>query len=1065
MLSRALLLAVLCLVSSPFFDKAEGTVESEKLSRLKALSPELARRAREKEEELFSLCPELKQHVSRPSKKRILERIRKEKLTRYPPGIAQLIPDTVRVLVIRVEFEEDDTPLTTGNGKMNLRGNDEPMYDEDGGHNPYYDPPHDSLYFYHLMESLHNYYFATSGGRLCIDFDLFPRSDTLSYQLPHQMCYYGDPENYFVGFFTLMRDAIQAADEDTSLHFMQGGFPIYDAYIIFHAGSMYQTDYFWDSPCDIVAAWGVGATLLFGDKSMTTDDGCVIDEAVMYPETAFQDYMVSYLQGGLAHEFGHQLGLLDLYDTCWETMGAGGWALMGTGNWNVSGLVPPHLCAFSSEYLGFTDPVVIQGDSTGIQARYRGSRDTLGTKIVKIPINPREYFLIENRIAWASPDSVGPDPDSSGRRVWKDGVLVSVNDYDFSLPPRIGEGGLAIWHIDSLKVALDTLNKINCGYPKAVDMEEADGIQDFEQFLWQAMDFEEVFFGSPYDLYFGGNNSEFTPNSTPNTNDNQGSNTNILVTNVSSPDTVMTFDLKFDWAQAGFPVTLGLTGDPVDVSSPNICDLDGNDTLDIVIGSTSGWVYAWRSDGYPYTGNLVGRFAFVGGEGTYSSVAAGDLNGDGRVEVVCGAENGRVYAWHADSIVGQQGVYVAGFPVATEANVVSAPLLADIDGDGRDELLVGSNDMKLYAWEIEDGVVQLVAGFPVLLGQWIYASPVAADSTIYALSGDGRLFKLDSRGKELWSLLPEKMPLTTSSPVVGDIDRDGSLEIVVSTGMGDVYMVSEEGELEWKVTIPDTSFYSSPALADLDEDGYLDIVLAAGRSIYGFNSNGATLEGFPIDTESDVDTLPIQSSPVIGDIDGDDRLEVVIGSLDGRILAFENDGRPVRGFPISCGGEVYSTPALIDLDGDGDVELCAGSDDGRLYCWDLDGTYDADNIVWGMLRRDQKHSGRYPDSLLPSLPPPRALAPLSKFYIYPNPVSQSPAVIRYELGRDADRVDIKVFNVAGDLIAELKGKTGRGAQDNRLSLQGIASGLYICRIEVEEGGEKVVRFKKFAVVK
>lgn len=69
----------------------------------------------------------------------------------------------------------------------------------------------------------------------------------------------------------------------------------------------------------------------------------------------------------------------------------------------------------------------------------------------------------------------------------------------------------------------------------------------------------------------------------------------------------------------------------------------------------------------------------------------------------------------------------------------------------------------------------------------------------------------------------------------------------------------------------------------------------------------------------------IASSPSIGDIDNDGEMEVIVGSLDGGVYAWNHDGSHVCGFPLITNGEVWSSPALGDLNHDGKPEIIVGS--------------------------------------------------------------------------------------------------------------------------------------------
>ncbi|MEJ2568646.1 MAG: hypothetical protein P8Z50_07230, partial [candidate division WOR-3 bacterium] len=137
--------------------------------------------------------------------------------------------------------------------------------------------------------------------------------------------------------------------------------------------------------------------------------------------------------------------------------------------------------------------------------------------------------------------------DSNGYRVWKDNVLVNVDDYESSLPCDYNSGGLAVWHIDERKIARDEeSNMVNVGSPKGIDLEEADGIQDFEKHVYKVQNWTAAAYGSPLDVFSSeGFNSEFSPTTEPPTNDNFGNWTGITISNISSPDTLMYFDVSF----------------------------------------------------------------------------------------------------------------------------------------------------------------------------------------------------------------------------------------------------------------------------------------------------------------------------------------------------------------------------------------------------------------------------------------------------------------------------------------------------------------------------------------
>ncbi|MEO0078568.1 MAG: hypothetical protein ABIK86_06185, partial [candidate division WOR-3 bacterium] len=197
--------------------------------------------------------------------------------------------DTVRVLCLRVEFVEDTTPLTTGNGKMDTLG----FLTPDSG--LFYDPPHFKRYFERQMEGVRNYYLAQSLGRLYVDFTVLPEDEKTCYQLPREMQFYGDTTSFYaieLGLVRLIRDAFKVADEtDPQTHF-----GAYDKFIIFHAGSGLQADFGLrrDSPFDLLAgeipAGAIEAYL--GVPYISVDSGRTrIEQATVLPEMMRQDTM------------------------------------------------------------------------------------------------------------------------------------------------------------------------------------------------------------------------------------------------------------------------------------------------------------------------------------------------------------------------------------------------------------------------------------------------------------------------------------------------------------------------------------------------------------------------------------------------------------------------------------------------------------------------------------------------------------------------------------------------------------------------------------------------------
>ncbi|MFZ1321912.1 MAG: FG-GAP-like repeat-containing protein [Ignavibacteria bacterium] len=125
----------------------------------------------------------------------------------------------------------------------------------------------------------------------------------------------------------------------------------------------------------------------------------------------------------------------------------------------------------------------------------------------------------------------------------------------------------------------------------------------------------------------------------------------------------------------------------------------------------------------------------------------------------------------------------------------------------------------------------------------------------------------------------------------------------------------------------------------MDSDSELEIVYGIGMTVQAWNIDGSNLTGWPKSL-----SFNSQGAPSYGDIDGDGVAEIVIGSASltgttGSLYAFEKDGTPVTGFPVSIGAA--RTVALCDMDNNGSLEIITSkrlSSAGEIYIYKGDGT-------------------------------------------------------------------------------------------------------------------------------
>jgi len=161
---------------------------------------------------------------------------------------------------------------------------------------------------------------------------------------------------------------------------------------------------------------------------------------------------------------------------------------------------------------------------------------------------------------------------------------------------------------------------------------------------------------------------------------------------------------------------------------------------------------------------------------------------------------------------------------------------------------------------------------------------------------------------------------------------------------------------------------SSPSIADIDMDEDLEIIVGgwstspAGEVIHIYHHNGTTLTGFPV-------TLPnnpsgnVNSTPTVGDIDGDGYPEIVLKAVN-NIYAVNHNGTIVTGFPVFLNDENHSgttspTPALGDPDNDGQIEIIAAACYNTIMMIEQSGSYAAQAVQWGSYKSDYYNRGFY----------------------------------------------------------------------------------------------------------
>ncbi len=395
------------------------------------------------------------------------------------------------VLVLLVDFQQDEDANTTGNGKFDLtNGLNYPI--------ALGSPPHNLEFYETHMEAMKYYYRAASFEQYDMNYSVYPKNKS-AYTLPQKMSYYNPGIENQDLFMSRVEEYFQSvfaeADKDTSIVFSN-----YEHYIIIHAGSDWQHDINSDTPGDLPSFFikvGTG-------KEAIVDGGFTINYACNVPETITQDmYRTDYDDGSsdysgygvinsvLSHEFGHSLGFADLYNVVNHNPAVGLWDIMDSGGtgvmqlevtedtisviYNVEGATPVLPGAFSRclvwgedfKRMGLLKEISDMAFDKELELQASDFKQVYPKTVpvfYKIPLNQNEYILLENK---------NLDPDGDGGTAFLgalgegphsrvilypastiQGLDDPTYEYDWMLPGFRNtsysyEGcGLLIWHVD-----------------------------------------------------------------------------------------------------------------------------------------------------------------------------------------------------------------------------------------------------------------------------------------------------------------------------------------------------------------------------------------------------------------------------------------------------------------------------------------------------------------------------------------------------------------------------------------------------------------------------------------
>lgn len=1006
--------------------------------------------------------------------------------------------DTVRILALMVDFQTSPNDLTTGNGHFQLgASSSQKLIDP---------PPHDSAYFAYKLQFLSNYFRKVSNGKVNIKGDVFGRVITLSKTMAQYSPAKDGSNDTPLGNFIV--DAWHAADSlYPSIPFSK-----YDAFLIFHAGAgrdinLVATLGFDPTPYDLPSLTFSLRSLrnYLGDQSYAgvpvSSGSFRITNTMLLPETetrvltsgSIADTLMGSINGLLANSFGSYLGLPDLFNTKTGDSGIGQFGLMdiGGGFFFYSGIFPPEPSAWEKVYLGWVTPITLAPGSTPISLPAVGLKTGRDT-VYKVPISDREYFLIENRIRDPKENGQTLTIRSGGSTVTRffprdtvgfnfqdvsliSGSVIDAEDFDWALPSLTSiedsnyvGGGILIWHIDENIIAQGlATNTVNADAShRGVDLEEADGSQDLgrtydpisEPGSGTELGYEQDFWysGNPIRIY----TNVFDKNSQPNSRGNSGAMSLISVRNFSkrTPRMSAVVDIGDNDVKRlqGFGRTIPVKSSVTSPSSSGSTILLGVD----------GGIYAFRGDGSSKTKDATGLLFPNGGGASVASTAFGTNL------FLAGAQDSALiivnaFSKSSDAVIDS----VSGTTIPTGSRLTTPAMFADLSITP--SIVVGSAQGMVLSYSYTGVLLKktVVSSSPVSSLTQLPTPSLSKPSELFFTCG-GRLYSEQNSV----SLGDSSLPWI----VAGVVNRSGNFLLVAQRGGQKVMAFSRDlSQKMFERMMPGAGIISIAA-ADLDGDGEKDVVVLTGDRLVALNRTGAYTSGFPVIASGGWSFV---GDPLIGDVNGDGQLEILVSMSSGNVIAYDNSGRILSGYPIQL-ASTGETPIAFFQTATGDIGIAGltkplsiqvvpqGSGfstsvsgaSSVLQALEITKPYRSEYIAWSQYLKDGRHSN-FDGTAGGTNPVAGDFLPRSRVYNWPNPVYGSTTQIRYYTPEDAT-ITIRILDLAGTKIAELSANS-RGGLDGEVSwdVSNVQSGVYLARIEAKGASRSEVATIKIAVVK
>ncbi len=460
------------------------------------------------------------------------------------------------VIAIMVEFEQDNSPFTSGDGlfldSLNIQMVSDPSLDRC---NQFIldRPPHDVNYFSSQIEAVSNYYKSASNDNLNIQSQIIlnPNNEKGYYRLNKIMESYSYSDRDLSALF---KESLELAKEDIELYLESNPDINFEDIIftVFHAGIGQDFSFptFDPTVYDIKSAYlepkmfdGLSFPIINNNQ---VSSGILLPETqnmiffssvedIFYGEDSYCDYQLG-MTGTFSFLMGYALGLPPLFNTETGDPGIGIFGLMDYGSNNGRGVIPSLPSPWTRILMNWNNSINLTSDASLTQSLVT---NIMSEQIFRFDISDNEYYLIENKLNtfddglsikdivsnFNGPYEDGIFPDSYNNwfdaiiasndtydifQFSEDSIITNIKNYDLGLP----QSGILIWHIGEPNGNVnDGIN--NNPNNKAIAIEEADGALDIGFESYALFSNDDPTSGTKWDFWFKGNEAYHYANNIP----------------------------------------------------------------------------------------------------------------------------------------------------------------------------------------------------------------------------------------------------------------------------------------------------------------------------------------------------------------------------------------------------------------------------------------------------------------------------------------------------------------------------------------------------------------------